>query len=137
MASAMFERRGLSRDQIEIIANRLLEREDVLSTGIGSGVAIPHAAVEVDILNDFHLGAFYAATAIDFDALDGRPVWVFFCLVGPKDRHVGRYVKSMSRLSRVLRRGGWAIEHPPEHPEAWEALIAKLLCEVSYKGPLR
>ncbi|HWG52099.1 MAG TPA: PTS sugar transporter subunit IIA [Gemmatimonadaceae bacterium] len=77
------------------------ERETVLSTGIGGGVAIPHGKTpDVDQLV---LAAGVSRTPIDFDALDGKPVQLFFLLVGPESA-AGAHVKALSRISRLLRR---------------------------------
>ena len=77
------------------------EREQLLSTGIGSGVAIPHGKTpEVDQLL---MAAGVAASPVDFDALDGQPVELFFLLVGPESAS-GAHIKALSRISRLLRR---------------------------------
>lgn len=76
-------------------------REDVLSTGIGHGVAIPHgksASVE-----ELILVAGVTAEPVDFEALDGKPVRLFFLLVGPESA-TGPHVKVLSRVARLLRR---------------------------------
>jgi mannitol/fructose-specific phosphotransferase system IIA component (Ntr-type) len=77
------------------------EREQVLSTGIGGGVAIPHG--KTPHVDQLMLAAGVAPTAIDFDALDGHPVRLFFLLVGPESAS-GAHVKALSRISRLLRR---------------------------------
>jgi fructose PTS system EIIBC or EIIC component len=77
------------------------EREAVLSTGIGHGVAIPHGkSAAVGVLR---MAAGRAATPIDFDALDGDPVSLFFLLVGPESA-AGPHIKALSRISRLVRR---------------------------------
>jgi fructose-specific phosphotransferase system IIA component len=76
-------------------------REEVLSTGIGSGIAIPHG--RSDGIAELALAAGVSAGPVDFDALDGRPARLFFLLVGPESE-AGQHVKALSRLSRVLRR---------------------------------
>ena len=77
------------------------EREAVLSTGIGGGIAIPHGkAANVDSLV---LAAGVAPEGVDFEALDGQPVQLFFLLVGPESA-AGDHVKALSRISRLLRR---------------------------------
>jgi len=76
-------------------------REEVLSTGIGSGVAIPHGRSAG--IAELALVAGVSAGPVDFDALDGRPARLFFLLVGPESA-AGQHVKMLSRLSRVLRR---------------------------------
>lgn len=89
----------------DVDANAILvavrEREGVLSTGIGGGVAIPHG--KTPTVDQLRLAAGVAREPIDFDALDGRPVGLFFLLVGPESAS-GAHVKALSRISRLLRR---------------------------------
>lgn len=77
------------------------DREAVLSTGIGNGVAIPHG--KSSALKELRLAAGVTADPVDFDALDGAPVRLFFLLVGPESA-AGNHVKALSRISRLLRR---------------------------------
>ncbi len=92
---------GRERMAVEPILASVLEREQVLSTGIGQGIAIPHGRTpDVDQLV---LAAGVSREPIDFDALDGRPVRLFFLLVGPESAS-GAHVKALSRISRLLRR---------------------------------
>jgi PTS system nitrogen regulatory IIA component len=78
-----------------------LERERLGSTGVGDGVAIPHARLK-------GLGAPKAVLAlldpaIDFDAPDGRPADVIVLLLSP-DEAGADHLKALARLSRLLRR---------------------------------
>lgn len=77
------------------------EREEVLSTGIGNGVAIPHG--KAASVPELALAAGITPDGVNFDALDGKPVKLFFLLVGP-DSAAGEHVKALSRISRLLRR---------------------------------
>jgi len=88
-------------DSVESMLAAVREREQVLSTGIGGGVAIPHG--KTPHVEQLMLAAGVAPTAIDFDALDGQPVHLFFLLVGPESA-AGAHVKALSRISRLLRR---------------------------------
>ncbi len=88
------------RDSGAILAS-VRERELVLSTGVGGGVAIPHG--KTPNIDQLVLAAGVAPEAIDFDALDGKPVRLFFLLVGPESAS-GAHVKALSRISRLLRR---------------------------------
>ncbi len=90
---------AVSAPEDEVLA-LLLEREQLQSTGIGDGVAIPHSALE-------HADAQAAAlllfpSGIDFDAIDGKPVHIVFGVVGPK-RATGEHLRTLARISRLLR----------------------------------
>lgn len=87
-------------DRDEVL-RAVMDREEVLSTGIGHGVAIPHGkSASVD---ELVLVAGVARGGVDFEALDGKPVHLFFLLVGPESA-AGQHVKALSRISRLLRR---------------------------------
>lgn len=88
------------RDLGEVL-RAVREREEVLSTGIGNGVAIPHGKSAG--IGDLALAAGVARDGIDFEALDGQPVRLFFLLVGP-EAAAGQHVKALSRISRLLRK---------------------------------
>ena len=79
----------------------LQARESVLSTGVGDGVAIPHA--KTPLVDDLIMAAGVSETPIEYDALDGRPVRLFFLLLGP-EAAAGAHVRALGRISRVLRR---------------------------------
>ena len=83
------------------VLSAVREREHVLSTGIGGGVAIPHG--KTPHIDQLVLAAGVALEPIDFDALDAKPVRLFFLLVGPESAS-GAHVKALSRISRLLRR---------------------------------
>ncbi len=76
------------------------EREAVLSTGIGNGVAIPHG--KSGQVTALAMAAGVTREPVDFEALDGRPVSLFFLLVGPESA-AGDHVKALSRISRLVR----------------------------------
>ncbi len=79
----------------------VLEREHVLSTGIGHGIAIPHA--KSLLLTELALVAGCAPRGVAFEALDGEPVRLFFLLIGPESA-AGQHVKALSRIARLVRR---------------------------------
>jgi fructose-specific phosphotransferase system IIA component len=76
------------------------EREAVLSTGIGHGVAIPHG--KSASVGRLLMAAGRTAQPVEFDALDGEPVSLFFLLVGP-EAAAGPHIKALSRISRMVR----------------------------------
>jgi fructose-specific phosphotransferase system IIA component len=99
------------------------EREEVLSTGIGNGVAIPHGkSGEVPRLT---MAAGVTREPVGFDALDGKPVRLFFLLVGP-DSAAGQHVKALSRISRLLRSDGFRQRLvSTASPEEFHAVLAE------------
>jgi fructose PTS system EIIBC or EIIC component len=77
------------------------DREAVLSTGIGNGVAIPHG--KSGAVPELRMAAGCTSEPVDFDALDGHPVRLFFLLVGPETA-AGPHIKALSRISRLVRK---------------------------------
>ncbi|WP_137700978.1 PTS sugar transporter subunit IIA [Marimonas lutisalis] len=78
----------------------LLERENLGPTGVGHGVALPHA--RVDDLEQV-VGVFVMLEKpIDFDAVDRQPVDIAFALFAPKEAGVD-HLKALARVSRTLR----------------------------------
>ena len=85
----------------EAALKAVLKRESVMSTGIGGGVAIPHA--QSPAVSKLVVGLIRPKTPIDFDALDGRPVSLVFMILGPEER--GGFVRVLARISRLLYDG--------------------------------
>jgi len=81
---------------IEIILNR----ESLGSTGIGQGIAIPHG--KCDCVKELTGAIGISKRGINFDALDGEPVYIFFLLIAPEDS-AGPHLKALARISRLLR----------------------------------
>lgn len=98
LSRLMAERTG---GEEEDILRAVEEREAVLSTGIGYGVAIPHGRAAT--VPELSLVAGATPGGIDFDSVDGVPVRLFFLLVGPENA-AGQHVKALSRIARVVRR---------------------------------
>ena len=92
---------GLPAAAADSILSAVRDREQVLSTGIGQGVAIPHG--KTPVVDQLLMAAGVTAAPVDFDALDGEPVELCFVLVGPESA-AGAHVKALSRISRLLRR---------------------------------
>ena len=98
LSSLVAERAGIpSEDVLEAVE----EREAVLSTGIGLGVAVPHGKTAAAARLEMVCGT--SAAGIEFDALDGEACRLFFLLVGPESA-AGEHVKALSRIARVVRR---------------------------------
>jgi fructose PTS system EIIA component len=85
----------------------VFEREAVMSTGVGKGLALPHARTPA-VRNTV---AAFAVTAhpVDYGALDGHPVRLVFLLAGP-DTQRGTHVRLLSRLSRLMNNDAFRAE---------------------------
>jgi len=85
---------------LEDVIRAILKREQLGSTGIGRGVAIPHtkhAGVEKLV------GTLAVAPAgVAFESLDGEPVYIFVLLISPQDRP-GDHLRALENVSRCLR----------------------------------
>ena len=81
------------------LLNLLLERENLGTTAMGDGIAIPHARMEsLDRL----LASFGRSRhGVDFDSIDGKPTHLFFVLVAP-GREGSAHLLTLARLSRLL-----------------------------------
>ena len=93
----------------------VLEREKVMSTGIGNGVAIPHAYT--DGVDRLVAGFYRTRQGVDFAALDGEDVDLFFIILGPKASRRD-HIKVLARISRLLN-------HEEYRAELREAAAAK------------
>ena len=77
----------------------VVEREKVMSTGIGNGVAIPHAYT--DGVDQLVAGFYRTRGGVDFAALDGKEVDLFFVILGPKASR-RNHIKVLAKISRLL-----------------------------------
>jgi PTS system nitrogen regulatory IIA component len=88
-----------------ILLDRLLQREDLVSTGVGNGVAIPHPRYPMeDIPAGGMVSTFFLEREIDFKAVDGLPVFVLFIILDPDTK---THLKLLSRLGFCLREEGF------------------------------
>lgn len=84
---------------IEEYKRGVLEREKHCSTGIGGGIAIPHAKNKA--VNDASLSAMVIPNGVDFDALDGEPSNLFFMIAAPENG-ADVHLQVLARLSTIL-----------------------------------
>jgi fructose-specific phosphotransferase system IIA component len=82
------------------ILSKVLQRESMMSTGIGNGVAIPHGKTRQ--LDRLVAACGVARAGIDFDAMDGEPARLFILLVSPENLR-GPHVKALANVSRLLK----------------------------------
>ena len=84
----------------EDLVKVLLGRETLGSTGIGQGVGIPHG--KTDSVKKLVAAFGICHHGVNFEALDGEPVYLFFLLVAPEDSS-GPHLKGLARISRLLK----------------------------------
>jgi fructose-specific phosphotransferase system IIA component len=83
------------------VLKAVLDREAVMSTGVGDGVAIPHGKSEAAPSIAIALGV--TKEPVEFQAMDDRPVKLIWLLVGPPDQ-TGPHLKALSRISRLMHK---------------------------------
>jgi fructose-specific phosphotransferase system IIA component len=86
-------------ENLEDVRSAVIDREKIMSTGVGKGFAIPHA--KTNGVNDIIASFAIASEPIDFEALDKKPVKLIFLLVG-KENMVAPHIKLLSRISRMM-----------------------------------
>ena len=95
----LLSKEGKVKD-VQATVEVLIEREKLGSTGIGQGIAIPHAKTDQaqTVVAAFGL----SRRGVQFDSLDGDPVNIFFLLVAPPDA-AAQHLKALARISRLLK----------------------------------
>jgi len=79
----------------------ILKREDIVSTGIGVGVAIPHAKL-MDLEDFFIILGVQKLKGIEWDSIDKSPVRFVFMIGGPENRQI-EYLQILSKLTLIMR----------------------------------
>ncbi|MBP8975631.1 MAG: PTS sugar transporter subunit IIA [Bacteroidetes bacterium] len=85
----------------EKVRQAIFEREKVMSTGVGSGFAVPHG--KTDGVSDIVASFAITEQPIDYQSLDDQPVRLVFLLVG-RENMVGPHIKLLSRISRLMNK---------------------------------
>jgi nitrogen PTS system EIIA component len=80
--------------------NALLERESQGSTGLGAGIAVPHA--KTDAVDTLTIAIGVSPAGVDFQALDGEPSNLFFMLLAPPDQS-GPHIEALAEIARLTR----------------------------------
>lgn len=83
----------------DLLYESVLEREEIISTCIGNGCAVPHC--HSDLLDKTLFAAARLSPPRDFDTPDGEPVSLVFLMAGP-DKNTAVHLKLLSKLSRLL-----------------------------------
>ncbi|MCU0608244.1 MAG: PTS sugar transporter subunit IIA [Chitinispirillaceae bacterium] len=83
----------------DLITRKILEREADMSTGIGFGIAIPHARIEK--IGRVHMVVAKSVAGVDFSAIDEQPVHLIFLMISPANTST-EHTQTLSSLSRIM-----------------------------------
>jgi len=92
-------RSSMARDKEELLA-AVLEREKLVTTGVGYGVAFPHAKTRA--IKGIIIAFGRSEVGVEFEAMDKKPVHLFFLIAAPEDA-IGAHLNVMARLSYVMK----------------------------------
>ncbi len=85
------------------ILELLLVREQEMTTGIGEGVAVPHLRINLpEDESNLHVSFCILKEPIDYDAIDGKPVKMLFCIVCDTNA-ISLHIKSLARIARLAK----------------------------------
>jgi len=107
-----------------IVLDSILMREQTRSTGIGSGIAIPHG--KCNAVRKLVMALGIARRPVDFSSIDGKPVTLVILLVSPSDQS-GPHIQALAKISRLIMDEQFRqkLEKAGSAEEAYELIIAK------------
>ncbi len=82
------------------IVDKLLKREEIVSTGIGFGVAIPH--VKVEEISEFFITIGIHKRGVDWGSLDNKPAYLIFMIAGPANQQ-DKYLRLLAKLTLIIK----------------------------------
>jgi mannitol/fructose-specific phosphotransferase system IIA component (Ntr-type) len=85
----------------ELVYQSVMERERLMSSGIGQGIALPHGFSPSSL--NFAAALGIPSRPVDFDAIDDRPVTLVFMVISDEE-HTNTKLKALARISRLLHR---------------------------------
>jgi fructose-specific phosphotransferase system IIA component len=91
---------GAITDESDFVS-AIVRRENMESTGIGLGVAIPHARTKA--VSSIVLAFGRSDSGVDFNSLDGKPSHLVFLIAAPEEQKT-EYIMTLARLSKLLRK---------------------------------
>ncbi len=112
----------IGEEKVEEVKAAVLEREKVMSTGVGKGLGIPHCKTKA--VDDNFAAFALLKEPLPFDSIDDESVRMVFLLVGPDSRN-SSHIKLLSRISRLMNSGSFreqilACQSPEEILQAFK-----------------
>ena len=119
----LLDSQGLLTDKA-MVSEAVFAREQTRSTGIGSGIAIPHGKCHA--VKELVMALGIAHEPIDFDSVDGNPVTLVILLVSPTDR-TGPHIQALAGISRLMLDDQFkkALEKAASAEEAYALILGK------------
>lgn len=116
----LLDKDGLIQDR-QAVLDAVFTRERTRSTGIGSGIAIPHG--KCSAVRELVMALGIARDPIDFDSVDKKPVTLVILLVSPLDQ-TGPHIQALARISRLMLDEEFrkALENAPSAPAAYDLM---------------
>jgi|UniRef100_A0A7V3RGG6 mannitol/fructose-specific phosphotransferase system IIA component (Ntr-type) len=121
-----------SKTDAELIYSTLLKREELGSTGIGKGIAIPHCRSLA--VSKLEVAVGRTLKPINFNAIDKKPVSLFFLIIAPPQDPGNQYLLTLGKIvqiSRELAKGN--LINKPKTPDEFIALINEIEKKITKK----
>jgi PTS system fructose-specific IIA component/PTS system nitrogen regulatory IIA component len=121
MTQALLDAGKIAAGESESITRAIMKREELGSTGIGRGVAVPHT--KHPSVSQLLGTVAVSQSGVDFDSLDGEKVQLFFLLISPPDRP-GEHLRALENISRQLRNDTFCkfLKQAKTPDEIWQLL---------------
>jgi len=97
---SLLVKQNMVLDEGELLRD-ILKRENLESTGIGLGIAIPHARTKA--VNSLSLAFGRSKEGVDFSSIDGKPSYLIFLIAAPEEEKT-KYIMALAKLSKILRK---------------------------------
>ncbi len=98
----LLDKTGIPEDKKAVVLDALKKRESIGSTGIGKGIAIPHTRSLV--LDQVYLVVGRSKKGVEYDALDEKPVHLFFLLCAPPQDIGTTYLVMLGKIAQIARK---------------------------------
>lgn len=122
MVGSLRNQGAIHATEEDAVVAAILKREELGSTGIGNGVAVPHT--KHSSVEKLSAAVAISRTGVDFASLDGEDVFILFLLVSPPDRP-GDHLRGLENISRHLRSQDFCnfLRQSTTEADIWDLLL--------------